>query len=146
MGIQFSGTDSKNPHVVGGRSFPSFVEMAERWEFGVSMSNCTGRAFLTLLGLPFEPEGLCGACTLPEARRAVMQARATFTRKVNDLTISAETLHGRPRQNEDGVVELRPFRGYDFGVDADRLQRRLDQFADFIEAAAAAGADGISWG
>lgn len=145
MGIQFAGTDSTNPHVVHGRSFPGFVELPEPWDM-FHMSSATGRAFLTLVGLPFEPEGLCGACTLPEARRAVMRTRASFERKVGAVVTPSETLYGAPRQDDNGVVELRPFRGYDFGVDAERLQDRLERFAKFIEVAAEAGADGISWG
>jgi len=146
MGIQISGTTSRVTHTFKGRTFPEFVTLPDPWEFGVHMSSATARSFLGLLELPFEPEGLCGACTLPEARRAVMRARATFERKVDNFTVKSETFYSSPRQNNNGAIELRPFRGHDFGVDADRLHRQLERFAEFIEIAAQAGADGFSWG
>jgi hypothetical protein len=80
------------------------------------MASANARAFLLFLRL--EPgEEPSGEVTLPEARRAVMRARATFERKVGTFTRrgSDTRMPGRPR-----VIQG--------GVGADYFERRLDDF------------------
>jgi len=115
-----------------------FPDLEANWHNGGA------RAVLDLLGLasPY----LAGECTIANARRAVIRARATFARKAPQLTQEPQVIHGRPRERQDGTVELRPVRAVIGGIDEASLVRRLEQFADLTERAAERGAEVLTWG
>lgn len=94
-------------------------------------------AVLAVLGLPEH-----GACSLPEARRAVIRAR---NRDLAPFTSPEEVEHGRPRPREDGTVELRPVRFIAFSIDAERLLRMVDRVEALVTRAGSAGASQITW-
>ena len=102
----------------------------------MNMSNMNALAFLALLNIPSGDEnGLCGSVTIPEARRAIMFARNTFERHVDGLTREDSDTR-KPGQCR--VIET--------GIDREYFERRLNDFVNFVEAQAIAGADEISWG
>src|SRR5947209_4317527 len=82
----------------------------------LNISSANARAFLLFLGLVPGDEPM-GTCTLPEARRAIMRARATFERRVEGFTREASDTR-RP-----GTA-----RAMTGGIDAHYLATRLDAF------------------
>jgi len=126
----------------------------------LNLNNVNARALLALLGwaaapsrIPLgeirvgEPTGefdLWGERTLPDARRAVMVARATFDRRVSALVREDDC--GAPRVREDGAVEMRPVRVQSFGLDAEGLRDRLESFAALVEEGGTLGAVKVTWG
>jgi hypothetical protein len=99
----------------------------------LNMASANARVVLGLLGL--EPgEEPSGEVSMPEARRAVMRARATFERRVESFTRSdSDTKRpGRVR-----VVEC--------GVDHEYLARRIDDFERFLNVVVDKGATSIYW-
>jgi hypothetical protein len=146
MGIQFSGTNHNRPH----ERFPELPARVELDEddprhFHLNVGNVA--ALWPLLGLPFEdgqPSPI-GEIPVPEARRALMRARARFERVAPRLVRPTVIEHGAPRLQEDGTVELRPLRAISFGLDEDGLAARLDRFERFVEAVVEGGATHIAW-
>lgn len=120
------------------RTFPGRVDLGEEVYF--NLCNDNAMAMLRALGLPAEYTGECG---IPEARRAIMRARATGS--AANHTRADEAIYGEPRANEDGTVELRPLRIFSQGLDEDGLVRRINLFAEIIELAATKGATHIQW-
>jgi hypothetical protein len=97
----------------------------------VNMANGNARAFLSFLGL--DPgEHLDGRVSMPEARRAVMRARATFGRDVGDFTREGSD---RKQPGRCRVIEG--------GIDADYFSERLAMFERFLNAVAERGATSI---
>lgn len=98
-----------------------------------NLSNANARAFLRFLVLEpgDEPSGEVG---LPETRRAIMRARATFDRRVRGYT-------------REGGDTKRPgrCRVIAAGIDAPYFARRLDDFERFLDAVAEKGARSIYW-
>lgn len=118
----------------------SGVEIRTSPEHMVDLSSRNALAVLGgLMGL--DPQD--GRISIPEARRALMRARA---RDPQPHTSPARRLYGAPRTHEDGVVELRPVRLVDQGIDTDGLTSRLDRIAQLVETAAQLGCPGIEWG
>lgn len=144
MGIQFTAVDAGNPRETPFGTFPGRVELGERFEFfGWAYGNA--RPMFALLGLAVDPGDLAGEATIPELRRAVIWARATLETRAPTLARPRETRFGAPVER-DGVVEMRPVRMVAMELDVDGIRRRLEDFAAFVEAAAAAGATGVTWG
>jgi len=145
MSVSFGGTNS----TVLRNGYPSRVRLPGETEEAldpreVNMSNMNAVAFLRFLGIdPGSEQGLCGEITLPEARRAIMRARATFDRKVGGFTRESRS-EGNLVVN--GVVQLGVPRFHEQGIDADYIQDRLARFSVFVEAVAELGATHISWG
>ena len=100
----------------------------------LNMSCANARAFLSFLGM-VPGEGPDGEATVPEARRAIMKARATFDRHVGDFTRKSSDTK-RP-----GMCRV-----FEIGIDEDYLARRLDSFEGFLNAVIAQGATTIYWG
>jgi hypothetical protein len=100
----------------------------------LNIASANARSFLAFLGL--EPgEHLSGEVGMPEARRAIMRARATFERRVGGFT-------------RRGTDTKRPglCRVIEGGIDAGYFARRIDDFEAFLDAMAAKGAKAIYWG
>jgi hypothetical protein len=100
----------------------------------LNLSNTNARAFLLLfLGLAPGVD-LLGGVGMPEARRAIMRARATFDRRVARFT-------------REGSDTKRPgrCRVIEGGIDEDYFQRRLDAFERFLDAVAERGARSVYW-
>ena len=99
----------------------------------LNMASGNARAFLLFLGL--QPgDDLCGECTLSEARRAIIRARATFDRRVGGFTQGGSDTKrpGRCRVIAGGIGE-----GY--------FARRIDDFERFLNVVAEKGARSIWW-
>lgn len=119
------------------------VEPGSAPVLSLNLSNWNATALLRLLGL----EGACGAITLPEARRAIMRARATFERRADALTVEAAEVVLPTRVEREGNV-ARIVRGAILsigGLDREGLAERLERFAAFVERAATLGAARIGW-
>jgi len=111
----------------------------------MNLANDNARAFLLFSGL--DPgDDLCGEAPLPEVRRAIIRARATFRRRVAAFTRPQEVVYGRPRVGDDGAVELRPVRVWSAGIDEDYLARQLDRLEVLVAALAERGATPLGWG
>ncbi len=123
MGIEFYGKKSNGQAIMLDFEHPAFI----------SMSSANGRAFLEFLGIDpgFEPSG---EITMPEARRAVMRARATFERRAPKFTREASDTK-RPGHA----------RFMEGGIDTEYFERRLNDFEKFLNAVAEAGATFIYW-
>jgi hypothetical protein len=99
----------------------------------LNLNNGNARAFLLFLGL--EPgDEPSGAVTMPEARRAIIRARATFARHVGDFT-------------REGSDTRRPgrCRVVAGGIGPDYFEMRLDSFEMFLNVVAEKGATSILW-
>jgi hypothetical protein len=143
MSVTFTATDSTRPRTTPFGTFSARVEVPD-WPFGGPHWNAgNARALLGLLGLANEE--LCGEATLPELRRALLAARARFDRRAPEFVREERVEYGAPRE-VDGVVELRPLRLLEGGLDLAGIRTRLEELAEFVEAAAALGADAVSWG
>ena len=147
MGLDFFGTDHHHPHPRL-PEFPAPVHLDDDdpRAFGLNVGNAA--ALWPLLGLPLEgghvPPG--GEVSIPDVRRALMRARATFERQAPKLVRAAEIEFGAPSVQDDGTVELRPLRAIWFGLDEDGLAARLDRLERFVEAVAERGATHVAWG
>lgn len=115
------------------------VEESDRPELNLANLNAT--ALLSALALAND---FGGQVSLADARRAVMRARAR--KSLAPFGFASEAVHGAPRTNEDGSIELRPLRVHSFGLDADGLKDRVERFASFVEESASRGATVIFWG
>ena len=140
MSISFYGSNSESPSV----HLHDDIEADLEDPRGMNLSNDNGKAFLRFLSIN-PGEDLCGQIGVPEARRAIMKARASFDRKAPTFTRAVVVEHGRPRQNEDGTIEMRPIRYISGGIDEGYLAERLERFAVLVEALAARGATSIEW-
>ena len=98
----------------------------------LNMNNGNAAAFLSFLGLPLE-DGV-GETTVPEARRAIMRARATFDRHVNDFTRKGSDTK---RPGKCRIIEG--------GIDTDYFAMRLDSFEQFLNVVVQKGATSIYW-
>lgn len=99
----------------------------------LNMANGNAVAFLEFLGItPNQEDGLYGEITVPEARRAIMRARALFERRVDNFTRETFT-------SSDG-------RFIESGIDREYFKRRLDSFEKFLNAVVEKGATAIYWG
>jgi len=100
----------------------------------LNLASDNARAFLEFLRL--DPGlGPDGEATLPEVRRAVIRARATFDRQASKFTrASSDTQH---------VGECRVIVA---GIDEAYFERRLGDFERFVDAVAEQGATRICWG
>lgn len=115
----------------------------------LNLCNANARALLELLGGLGGSE-LGGTCPVPEARRAVMGARARFDRLAPELTREPEVLRSKRAvvEGDDGVARFvgGTERGVVGGLDEEGLRDRLERFARFVEQASDAGARSILWG
>lgn len=158
MSVTFSGANHNVKRTItfsDGRSF----EVAEsvhltddpegdfddpRW-----LNLCQGNAYALLQFLGWAPNGsadMYGEKSLPEVRQAIMRAKATFERRAAAYTREEEVVYGKPRDNGDGTVTLKPLRVYGAGLGTDKLASYLDRLAVLTEALAAKGATHITWG
>jgi hypothetical protein len=97
----------------------------------LNLNDGNAAAFLRFLGL--DPGPLAGEVTIPEARRAVMRARATFDRRVCSYT------------REGSEAKEIGCRVIVAGIGPDYFARRLDDFERFLGAVAKLGAMSIYW-
>ncbi len=99
----------------------------------LNMNNGNAHAFLAFLDLPdcHEPSG---DASLPDARRAIMRARATFEKKVGNFIREGSDTQ-RPGQ-------CRVIQG---GNDESYFARRLDDFEKFLNTVVEKGAVSIYW-
>ncbi len=124
MSVSFYGLTPNNEPIHLDFEDPNFLNLA----------NGNARPFLLFLGL--DPgEHLDGRASLPDARRAVMRARATFNRRVGGFT--------REGLNRKHPGRCRLIEG---GIDADYFWERLAMFERFLIAVAERGASSIYWG
>lgn len=107
----------------------------------LNMAEMNAQAVLGVLGFTTE---CWGAVSIPDARRAIMRARAR--KSLSSFERSEEIVLGE-RRTVNGVTELqRPVRVHSFGLDSEGIQDRIERFATFVEESAGRGATEISWG
>lgn len=128
MGIEFSGECGSGPTACRlglGYEHPAHLAF--------NMGNAS--AVLGLLGLLTPPnDAQYGSCTLPEARRAILQARARFDRNTGAFVREGSDTK-RP-----GRVRVRMT-----GLDEDGLLLRLDAFEEFVNTMDRMGAERVRW-
>jgi len=123
MSVTFYGMTDDRRHIALDIEDPAHLNLA----------NENARCFLFFLGI--EPgDDLTGEVGMPEARRAIMRAKATFDRMVGGFTREANDTK-RP-----GKARL-----ISGGIDARYFERRLDDFERFLNVIAANGARAICW-
>lgn len=100
----------------------------------VNMNFANAYALFNLLGVHPGDDYLHGEITMPEARRAVIRARATFDRRAGGLT-------------REGSDTKRPgrVRIIEGSMDEAYLARRLNDFENFLNVVAEMGATSIYW-
>jgi len=106
----------------------------------LNLNNENAKLLLGALGLSTD---CWGEMTLPEARRGLMRARAR--KSLSEFTRASETFYGAPRADENGAIELRPFRGHSGGFSEESLRDRIERFALLVDQAAEQGATKIFW-
>lgn len=111
---------------------PIMLDLEDPAHLNVNFGNAY--ALLGLLGLDPGQDYLHGEATMPEARRGVMLARATFERRAPQ--------HTRQASDTKRPGKVRVVQG---GADEDYLARRLDDFERFLNVVAEKGATSIYW-
>lgn len=113
------------------------VPVSDRIELDLNEGNAA--ALFAALGPPRDPIGELPIVTI---RRAIIRARNV------DLERHArapEIEYGKPMDQGDGVVEMRPFRGLTVGLTGDQLRERVDRLARVVEEGARHGATMVRW-
>jgi hypothetical protein len=151
MSVSFLGLDFKQIRITPHGCIPRRIHLRDDPQEdiddprSVNLANTNARAFLTFLGLG-DGEDLYGSVPIPEVRRAIMRARATFHERAYSFVRGSEIVHGKPRVNDDGTVELRPMRVWVGGINEDYLMRQLDKLEVLVEALAERGATHLGRG
>jgi hypothetical protein len=98
-----------------------------------NMNNRNAHAFLELLGFPgcHEPNG---EASRPEARRAIMRARGTFEKRVENFV--------REGSDTQRPGRCRVIQG---GNDESYFARRIEDFERFLNAVVERGATSVYW-
>ena len=155
MSVQLSASNhNEMEDEVLGKRFPKWIHLGDCDDIAkeiehplfIDWSNVNARSVLTLLGLVKVGGDLAGEISIPEARRAVMRARATFDRVASRLIRYGKVQYSPPRANEDGSVEIRPLRYVEPAVGTEYLARQIDRFEKYVEHVAKKGATHVSWG
>jgi hypothetical protein len=152
MSVSFFGLDFKQIRHTPHGSFPRRIHLHDDPQEdiddprSVNLANLNARAFLVFLGVQDAGADLYGSVPIPEVRRAIMRARATFHQRARSFVRGSEIVHGKPRVNEDGTVTLRPVRVWIGGLDEDYLMRQLDKLEVLVGALAERGATHLGWG
>jgi hypothetical protein len=115
-----------------GDGSPVFLDIEDHAYLNLASANAG--AFLAFLGLA-PGDGPDGDATLPEVRRAVIRARATFERRAAKFT--------RASTETSRLGQCRVIVG---GIDEEYLARRLEDFARFVDVVVEMGATSIYWG
>lgn len=123
MSVSFYGKSADGAAIMLDIEHPAYL----------NMNSANARTFLLFLGLEPGDEPY-GECSMPEARRAVIRARATFERKAGGFT----------RKGSDTKRPGQP-RVITGGVDEDYLALRLDSFEKFLNVIASKSAVSIYW-
>lgn len=126
MSISFSGSSGRGPTLCNlglDYAHPAYL----------NFNNANGAAVLALLGLPCDTG--YGSCTMPEARRAIMQAKARFERNAPAHTRAGYDVKppGRAR-----VISA--------ALDEEGLRSRIERFEEFVNTMDRMGADTLTWG
>lgn len=124
MSVTFYGQKADGKPIMLDIEHPAYLNL----NFG------NGYALLNLLAIPPGEDYLHGEVPMPEARRAVMRARATFERRAGKFT----------REGSDTKRPGQP-RVIQGSLDEDGLAVRLDAFERFLNVVAEMGATSIYW-
>lgn len=100
----------------------------------LNMASANARLFLEFLRIEPGPD-LDGEISLPDARRAVMRARATFDRRAPSFT----------REQSD-VTRAGQARMITADLDVEYLGKRLDALQRFLDEVVERGAVSVLWG
>lgn len=151
MSVTFYGVDHARLETTPYGSFPARIHLHAdpQEEFddprNMNLAGMNARAVLSFLGV--DPgEDLCGELPMPEIRRAIIKARATFGRRAPGFVRDLEVVHGNPRVNPDGTVELRPTKAYIHGIDEGYLWKQLDRLEVLVGELEERGATHLGWG
>lgn len=116
---------------------------SKHWSCPIYINWANGNAFpiLTLLGIP-EANLECGNLSIPKARQAIFRA---LNKPVDSAVREEEIVYGKPRQHEDGTIELKPVRVHSAGLSEEKIIERLNRLMEFVLLSAEQGATEISW-
>ena len=141
MSISIYATDHNRPHPRL-PEFPAAIHFEVGDPRNVNWSNANASILFALLGVG---ESLIGEAPLPDVRRGIIRARATFDTRAPKLARPDAVAYGAPRTCDDGTVELRPIRMLSFGLDEEGMRTRLVAFERAVEALADLEATHIAW-
>lgn len=151
MGVEFSALDgTRTRRAFDGSLRPLRVDLPREWEH-FHLHTSSAAALFAVLEVTNRIGARCdiadtfadhshGEISIPHARRAIMTARARFDSlapAVVDSVDAALAWMGLAYENER-VITGAPNAPED-------VLRRLNDFAGYVEAAAAAGADRVAW-
>jgi len=105
----------------------------------MNLSNDNAAIFFAILGVQGSSHG---EMSLPEARRALMRASS---RDLSKYERPEKKLHGKPQEVEPGVVDMRPVKYWEMGLDQKKLQAYIQRFAQFLHEVSQRGAKKIRW-
>jgi hypothetical protein len=151
MTVTFNGSDHTRMNTTNHGTYPRRVYLNDNYEAdldnprSINMASMNARAFLSFLGIN-SGEDLVGELPIPEVRRAIIKAKATFDSRASRFVRTQEVVHGAPRINDDGTVALRPIRVWVGGIDEEYLWRQLDRLGVLVEVLAAKRATHVRWG
>lgn len=106
----------------------------------MNLANGNAMILLKVLGLPTE---YAGEISVPEARRALIKAMSRSS--VTEFERPQRIEHGKPREIEPGVMDLKPLRYFDQGVDENRIRDYIKRFAEFVSEVIQKGGTKIYW-
>jgi hypothetical protein len=131
VSISFAGyIDPQN----AGPSKAKAIDIDYEHPLFLNLNEGNASALLGLLRLEKFCYGGCGSCTIPQARQAIMYARATFGRRAEGFTRPAA--EGRGQMGARFVVQA---------FDATEIHTRLERFARLVEFLAEKGATHVCW-
>jgi hypothetical protein len=108
----------------------------------INWSNGNASLILSLLDVP-EDDLPAGRLTLFQARQKLLKA---LNLPVDKAVRQEETIYAKPRQNEDGSIELKPIRFHSSGLHESDIVERLNKLMEFVVMSQNQGATEISWG
>lgn len=146
MSVSFYGFDHRVVEQGPAGPFPKMVKVPFEDPRHLNLANGNARVILELLRLPKnDADGdLWGEVSVPDARRALIRARATFARVAPVLVREPVQQMGVGRR-EDGLAEMRT-RSFVGGLDQPGMLDRLERFGVVVELLASMGATHIAWG
>lgn len=144
MAVDFVAYSTANPRTVSWSPLPLptriAVESRQTIDGKLNFNEANGRALLALLRIDYDTGEAMP--DLPTLRRALMYARSTVGRRAPTIAQNTEQAF-RMTEGDGGM--LGGARVISLGtIDPQGLSDRLDWIAEFVEAAAKAGADRIA--
>ncbi len=106
----------------------------------INLSNDNARILFKVLGLSFNE---AGELTIPEARRSIIKAlsRSSYQQFERPQNIQ----YGKPVEISDKIIDLKPIRVLDPGLNESKIKAYITRFADFVSEVIKKGGTKIYW-